>query len=156
MRALEGRGISAAAACFDSGVLDDPTTRAAISSGEYKVVYTSPEVLLTNIEWKDVFQSASFQTSLTGLICVKKWLVSSISILFPSCCVVFLLRGTSFQKEFSKLGEVHALLPPNVRIMALKANCIKINTKRCTLLGMHNPSFVIRSPDKPNITYCVS
>ena len=156
VRALEGRGISAVAACSDSGVLDDPTTRAAVSSVEYKVVYTNPDVLLTNKEWKDVFQSASFQTSPSGLNCVKKWLVINISILLPSC-VVFLFRGTSFRKEFSKLGEVHALLHPNVRIMALTATASKSTRKDiCRLLGMHNPSFVFRSSDKPNITYCVS
>ena len=81
VRALESRGISAVAVCSKTGALDDHTTQAAVCSGEYKVVYTSPEILVTNKEWKDVFSSSSIQTSLFGFIvdeahCIKKWLAS--------------------------------------------------------------------------------
>ena len=79
-----------------------------------------------------------------------------MNLIIKGIVVYFLLRGISFRKEFSKLGEVRALFPLTVRMMALTATASKSTWKDiCRLLGMHNPFFVIRSPDKPNITYCM-
>lgn len=49
-----------------------------IKQGKYAVLFFSPECLLTELDWRDVLQSAIFQEQLVGFIideahCVKNW-----------------------------------------------------------------------------------
>ena len=57
---------------------EDEETKELTVSGEYRFIFTTPEVLLTNKKWVDVFQSPSLSERLVGVIideahCVKKW-----------------------------------------------------------------------------------
>ncbi len=49
-----------------------------VHAGEYQYVFTSPETLLTNMEWRDMLQTTVYEQNLVGLIideahCVKQW-----------------------------------------------------------------------------------
>ena len=54
--------------------------KSAILHGGYKIIYTSPELLLRDSEWRDIVVSDTFQDNIVGFIideahCVKTWLV---------------------------------------------------------------------------------
>ena len=58
----------------------------AICDGNYQLVFFSPESLLTNMTWRDIFGSPVYQKNLVALVvdkacCVKKWLVSFLLLL---------------------------------------------------------------------------
>lgn len=49
-----------------------------ICSGQYQLVYLSPEALLTNDMWRDMIQNPVYQENLVAFIvdeahCVRKW-----------------------------------------------------------------------------------
>ena len=65
-------------------------------------------------------------------------------------------KGKQFRKEYSCLGEMRGLLSTDVRIMALTATTTESTRKEiCKSLGLVDPAFVLRSPEKPNIIYNV-
>ena len=65
-------------------------------------------------------------------------------------------RGDFFRREFSMLGEVRSLIPPEVRIMALTATAsVKTRDRVIKILGMDNPCVISVSPHKANIVYWV-
>ena len=56
----------------------DNVTEAEVCDGKFQLVYLSPEALFTNPVWRDMLQSAVYQSNLVALIvdeahCVKKW-----------------------------------------------------------------------------------
>ena len=74
VRFLERKGLKAVYVVkgCDSDVMDQ------IIQGKFQYIFTSPELLLTNYNWTDVFQSQSLCQRLVGLVvdevhCVKKW-----------------------------------------------------------------------------------
>ena len=65
-------------------------------------------------------------------------------------------RGDDFRKEFSCIGELHSILPSNVKIMALAATATKtLRDSVINTLGMVKPVVVSESPDKPNLVLSV-
>ena len=74
---LKDKGISAVKTLHSSDSVSDDQ-RNLIMNGKFQVIFTSPELLLTDKEWGDVFQSCTFSSRLVGFIvdeahCVKKW-----------------------------------------------------------------------------------
>ena len=56
----------------------DDLTIEKVKRGEYEVLFFSPENLLTNVDWRDVLQSPTFQERLVAFVvdeahCVKDW-----------------------------------------------------------------------------------
>ena len=56
----------------------DHQTEMKVCEGKYKLIYSSPECLLTNVMWRDVLQSDVYQQNLVAFVideahCVKKW-----------------------------------------------------------------------------------
>jgi len=80
--------------------------------------------------------------------------VMSSSVHIPSLLIP--LRGESFRKEFSELGDVRCLIPESVRIMALTATATR-STRQAVVkvLNMVHPKLVCISPNKTNIKYHV-
>ena len=67
-----------------------------------------------------------------------------------------LYRGERFRKDYSHLGELRALIPPHVHIMALTATAtIKSRQAIVTSLGMDSPFVISVSPHKKNVLYVV-
>ena len=73
VRAMRERGVSA----VNAGMADDELAE-AVCSGDFQLVFLSPESLFTDDRWRDMLQSAVYQKRLVGLVvdeahCVKKW-----------------------------------------------------------------------------------
>ena len=71
---LRSKGVAAVIAGNDNG----DTVKADIVNGRFQVVYTTPELLLSDRSWTDVFRSPSLCERLVALVideahCVKKW-----------------------------------------------------------------------------------
>ena len=66
------------------------------------------------------------------------------------------LRGHTFRKEFSNLGEIRSIMPESVHLMALTATAtVSIRNFIIKNLSMHNPATVYVSPFKGNSIYFV-
>jgi ATP-dependent DNA helicase RecQ len=79
VKTLKKKDVNAVAVIGDEHSSNDDLKQ-AVAEGQYQVIYTTPEVLLTNKSWSDVFQSDYICQKLVGLIideahCVKKWYV---------------------------------------------------------------------------------
>ena len=73
VRAMTERGVSAVCA----GMADDALA-GSVCSGDFQLVFLSPESLLTDDRWRDMLQNSVYQERLVGLVvdeahCVKKW-----------------------------------------------------------------------------------
>ena len=73
VRAMRERGVSAVYA----GMADEEL-EAEVCTGEYQLVFLSPESLLTDDHWRDMLQSPVYHERLVGFVvyeahCVKKW-----------------------------------------------------------------------------------
>ena len=80
---LNGKGISSIAlgGLENHGDLD--TIRENITQGCYQIIFTSPERLLADKEWRDVFECELLREYVVGLVvdeahCVQKWYVKYI------------------------------------------------------------------------------
>ena len=73
-------------------------------------------------------------------------------MLFPH----FFLRGDDFRTDYGRIGELRALLPPAVNVMALTATATKSSrAKILHSLRMVRPTMISLSPHKKNIVYTV-
>ena len=73
VRAVKERGISTVYA----GMVDEELA-CSLCSGDFQLVFLSPESLLRDGHWRVMLQSAVYQERMVGLIvdeahCVKKW-----------------------------------------------------------------------------------
>lgn len=65
---------------------------------------------------------------------------------------LYLYRGDEFRQVFKQLGELRAIVPANINMMALTATTTKSSRSEiCRILGIDNPVVVAVSPDKPNV-----
>lgn len=76
---LERKGIKAITV-VGHGELDEDSKKESIVSGNAQVIFTTPKVLLTDMNWGDAFQSPSLHQRLVGIIVdeahlVRKWYV---------------------------------------------------------------------------------
>ena len=72
---MNERGISAV---YIGGVAQDEKKSDEVLQGLHRLVYTSPEAILTNSTWRDMLHSETYQENLVALVvdeahCVKKW-----------------------------------------------------------------------------------
>jgi len=63
-----------------SDYIGDVVDKDKVLKGTYKLVFTSPESILTNTLWRDMLQNTVYQENLVALVvdeahCVKKWYV---------------------------------------------------------------------------------
>ena len=66
-------------------------------------------------------------------------------------------RGDCFRREFSRLGELHSVIPENVNVMALTATAT-VSTRReiIKILDMQKPVIVSIPPINDNLFFCAS
>ena len=66
-------------------------------------------------------------------------------------------RGDCFRREFSRLGELHSVIPENVNVMALTATAT-VSTRReiIKILDMQKPVIVSIPPTKDNLFFCAT
>lgn len=65
-------------------------------------------------------------------------------------------RGDFFRREFKNLGTVRSLIPSNVHMMVMTATATTSTKENViSILGLINPTLIMASPDKHNISYSV-
>ncbi|KAL5489364.1 hypothetical protein EMCRGX_G018451 [Ephydatia muelleri] len=137
---LSSRGLSAA--YVNGETENDKSQLTEILNGKFHIIFISPELLLTNLTWREMIRTRTYMNNLVAFVvdeahCIPKW-------------------GQYFRNEFSKLGEVRSLIPSHVKIMTMTATATKDTTKKViSILGMDNPIIVAATPDKANVFYCV-
>ena len=74
VRSLKERRVTAVIITEATG---NDLNKAAIVNGDYQVIFITPELLLTDRNWRDVFQSPISERLIALIIdeapCVKKW-----------------------------------------------------------------------------------
>ena len=67
---------------------------------------------------------------------------------------IFIYRGAQFRQEFSRIGEIRALMPPNTNIMALTTTAnLSTQNKIKKSLEMEDCKIVSKIPNNLNICY---
>ncbi|XP_011406191.1 PREDICTED: uncharacterized protein LOC105314005 [Amphimedon queenslandica] len=129
---LSKRGITASYVDADSSIEEKDD----VAAGKFQLVFMSPELLVW--KWRALLTSSVYCKHLVGIVideahCVVQW-------------------GLTFREAFSQLGELRSVMKCNLNIMALTATVTKaMRTNIERLLGMINPTRIIRSPDKDNL-----
>ena len=86
----------------------DEEVKMAVLTGEFQLVYTSPELLLCVLQWRDMFRTQVYEKNLIAIAvdeadCVEQWLVAFAGeYQFKDCTFC---RGGSFREEFNNSGE---------------------------------------------------
>ena len=135
VEALKANGIEAEAlnSSHDLGI--DTTIRRRVVSGDVKILYMSPERLMTEIP----FPLSQMRISLIAIDeahCISQW-------------------GHDFRPEYSQLGDIRQRFP-DVPIMALTATADRITRLDIIKqLRLNNPREFISSFDRPNLSLAV-
>ena len=135
VEALKANGIEAEAlnSSHDLGI--DTTIRRRVVSGDVKILYMSPERLMTEIP----FLLSQMRISLIAVDeahCISQW-------------------GHDFRPEYSQLGDIRQRFP-DVPIMALTATADRITRLDIIKqLRLNNPREFISSFDRPNLSLAV-
>ena len=65
-------------ACTSQGDRCNDELVQAVLAGEYQIIFLSPEVLLTELRWREMLRTEVYQNNLVGVIvdeahCVETW-----------------------------------------------------------------------------------
>ena len=128
--ALQANGIAAEALNSSNDEYVNRIIRSRCQNGEVKILYISPERLMTEIQWLQQFVKISM-IAIDEAHCVSQW-------------------GHDFRPEYTQLGVLEEYFPKVPRI-ALTATADKI-TKADIVeqLRLRNPRIFISSFDRPN------
>ena len=132
---LKANGIEAEALNSGNDYTADTIVRRKCMDGTLKLLYISPEKLLSELP----FLLKQIKLSLFAIDeahCISQW-------------------GHDFRPEYTQLGILHKEFP-DIPIMALTATADKITRQDIvTQLGLKAPSFFISSFDRPNLSLSV-
>ena len=130
--ALQANGIAADALNSSNEEYVNRIIQSRCQNGEIKILYISPERLMTEIPWLQQFVKISM-IAIDEAHCVSQW-------------------GHDFRPEYTQLGVLEELFPGVPRI-ALTATADKI-TKADIVeqLRLNNPRIFISSFDRPNLS----
>ncbi len=130
--ALRANGINAEALNSSNKESTNIAIRSACEKGEIKLLYISPEKLLSEIEWMMMKLEISL-FAIDEAHCISQW-------------------GHDFRPEYTRLGVLRELFP-KTPMMALTATADKV-TKMDILeqLHLHEPAQFIGSFDRPNLS----
>ena len=132
VEALRANGIAAEALNSANDEIANRQIAERCLRGEVKLLYISPERLMTELRWMQTMLNVSL-FAIDEAHCISQW-------------------GHDFRPEYTQLGNLHELFP-HVPIMALTATADKI-TKADIVEQLHlqEPEFFISSFDRPNLS----
>ncbi|MBP3777000.1 MAG: DNA helicase RecQ [Prevotella sp.] len=135
VESLKANGIEAAALNSGNDFSTDTVIRRKCTDGTLKLLYISPEKLLTEIPFL-LKQMTISLFAIDEAHCISQW-------------------GHDFRPEYTQLDVLHQEFP-NVPIMALTATADKITRQDIIKqLGLNNPQIFISSFDRPNLSLTV-
>ena len=130
--ALQANGIAAEALNSSNEEHVNKIIRSRCQNGETKILYISPERLMTEIQWLQQFVKISM-IAIDEAHCVSQW-------------------GHDFRPEYTQLGVLEEYFP-NVPRIALTATADKITkADMVKQLRLKNPRIFISSFDRPNLS----
>ena len=132
VEALRANGIAAEALNSANDEIANRQIAERCLRGEIKLLYISPERLMTELRWMQTMLKVSL-FAIDEAHCISAW-------------------GHDFRPEYTQLGQLHELFP-GVPIMALTATADKI-TKDDIIKQLHlqDPEVFISSFDRPNLS----
>ena len=132
VEALRANGIEAEALNSGNEYSSDTIIRRKCMDGSLKLLYISPEKLLTEIPYLLKHIKISL-FAIDEAHCISQW-------------------GHDFRPEYTQLGVLHKEFP-QVPIMALTATADKVTRQDIVKqLGLHDARFFISSFDRPNLS----
>lgn len=131
---LERKGTKAITVVGHGELDDEDSKKESIVSGNAQVIFTTPEVLLTDKNWVDVFQSPSLHQILVGIIIdeahlVEKWYVLIGAISFIEYIVFYVVAVISEKNLPSWVIYVDFFLP--------NSSSWLLREKMSKVLGIH-------------------
>lgn len=135
VEALRANGIAAGALNSSNDETENANLRRACIEGKLKLLYISPEKLITEIDYLLRDMNISL-FAIDEAHCISQW-------------------GHDFRPEYAQMGVLHRTFP-NVPIIALTATADKITREDIIRqLHLNHPKVFISSFDRPNLSLAV-
>ncbi|XP_055997919.1 ATP-dependent DNA helicase RecQ-like [Ostrea edulis] len=123
----------------DTGQLHIKVSKEEVAAGKFRLIYAHPEAFLSSKDGRKILQSKALQDHICGICIDEAHMIHE--------------WGEDFRKDFSRIQELLAIFP-KVPVSLFTATASKSTKEKLVKnLGLKNPLFITKNPDRPNIKY---